>query len=85
MPHTASGAGAHLVFCIHGRREDDYFFGVRHLKIHESWSFQQGTLVIDRRLNFERASRAELKKRTLTNLYNQRPTWLDLAGESTRS
>ena len=22
---------------------------------------------------------AELKKRTLTNLYNQRPTWLDLA------
>ena len=21
----------------------------------------------------------ELKKRTLTNLYNQRPTWLDLA------
>ncbi len=25
------------------------------------------------------ASEAELKKRTLTNLYNQRPTWLDLA------
>ena len=22
---------------------------------------------------------AQLKKRTLTNLYNQRPTWLDLA------
>ena len=22
---------------------------------------------------------ADLKKRTLTNLYNQRPTWLDLA------
>jgi hypothetical protein len=25
------------------------------------------------------ASEAELKKRTLTNLYNQRPTWLDFA------
>jgi len=25
------------------------------------------------------ASQAELKKRTLTNLYNHRPTWLDLA------
>jgi hypothetical protein len=24
-------------------------------------------------------SEAELKKRTLTNLYNRRPTWLDLA------
>jgi hypothetical protein len=30
-------------------------------------------------LNPEGASEAELKKRTLTNLYNQRPTWLDLA------
>ena len=27
----------------------------------------------------EGASTAELKKRTLTNLYNARPTWLDLA------
>ncbi len=27
-------------------------------------------------LNPENASEAELKKRTLTNLYNQRPTWL---------
>jgi hypothetical protein len=25
------------------------------------------------------ASEEELKRRTLTNLYNQRPTWLDLA------
>jgi len=33
----------------------------------------------DRWLNPEGASEAELKKRTLTNLYNQRPTWLDLA------
>jgi len=33
----------------------------------------------DRWLNPEGASEAELKKRTLTNLYNQRSTWLDLA------
>jgi len=33
----------------------------------------------DRWLNPEGASEAELKQRTLTNLYNQRPTWLDLA------
>ena len=31
------------------------------------------------RLNPEGASEAELKKRTLTNLYNARPTWLDNA------
>ena len=30
----------------------------------------------DRWLNPEGASEAELKKRTLTNLYNERPTWL---------
>jgi hypothetical protein len=28
---------------------------------------------------------AELKKRTLTNLHNARPTWLDLAHGSTES
>jgi hypothetical protein len=33
----------------------------------------------DRWLNPEGASEKELKKRTLTNLYNQRPAWLDLA------
>jgi hypothetical protein len=33
----------------------------------------------DRWLTPAGASEAELKKRTLTNLYNQRPTWLDLA------
>ncbi len=33
----------------------------------------------DRWLNPEDATEKELKKRTLTNLYNQRPTWLDLA------
>jgi hypothetical protein len=30
-------------------------------------------------LNPQNASEAELRKRTLTNLYNQRPTWLDQA------
>ena len=30
-------------------------------------------------LNPPDVSEAELKKRTLTNLHNQRPTWLDLA------
>ena len=30
-------------------------------------------------LNPEGVDAAELKQRTLTNLYNQRPTWLDLA------
>jgi hypothetical protein len=33
----------------------------------------------DRWLNAEGLSEAEKKKRTLTNLYNARPTWLDLA------
>ena len=33
----------------------------------------------DRWLNPEGAGEAELKRRTLTNLYNERPTWLDLA------
>ena len=33
----------------------------------------------DRWLNPEGATEKELKRRTLTNLYNQRPTWLDLA------
>jgi hypothetical protein len=35
----------------------------------------------DQWLNPEGASEAELKKRTLTNLYNDRPTWLALAHE----
>lgn len=103
-------------------REDDYFFGVLHSKVHELWALRQGTQLEDRPrytpttcfetfpfpwapgiepvgdvrvqaiaeaakdlvekrnrwLNPEGASEAELKKRTLTNLYNQRPTWLDL-------
>jgi hypothetical protein len=35
----------------------------------------------DRWLNPEGADEATLKKRTLTNLYNERPTWLKLAHE----
>jgi len=107
-------------------REDDYFFGVVHSKVHELWARRQGTQLReaesgfrytpttcfetfpfpwppgkeplddpcvqaiataakdlvekrDRWLNPKGASEAELKKRTLTNLYNERPTWLDLA------
>ena len=33
----------------------------------------------DRWLNAEDAARAKLKKRTLTNLYNGQPMWLELA------
>lgn len=107
-------------------RDDDYFFGIVHSRIHELWARRQGTqlreaesgfrytpttcfetlpfpwppgkepkddvrveaiaqaarqLVAKRDawLNPPGASEAELKKRTLTNLYNQRPTWLELA------
>jgi hypothetical protein len=110
-------------------REDDYFFGILHSKLHEVWALQQGTSLEDRPrytptttfetfpfpwapgkeplddprvqaiaqaakelveqrdrwLNAasspqgEGLSDAEKKKRTLTNLYNARPTWLDLA------
>ncbi|MCK5804941.1 MAG: class I SAM-dependent DNA methyltransferase, partial [Lentisphaeria bacterium] len=107
-------------------REDDFFFGVLHSKVHELWTRRQGTQLrevesgfrytpttcfetfpfpwppgneptddprvraiaaaakdlVEKRnrwLNPEGATEAELKKRTLTNLYNQRPTWLDLA------
>ena len=107
-------------------REDDYFFGVLHSKLHELWVRRHSSqlreaesgsrytpttcfetfpfpwppgdepvddprvqaiavaakdLVTkrDRWLNPEGAGEAELKKRTLTNLYNQRPTWLDFA------
>jgi hypothetical protein len=109
--------------CIIFAREDDYFFGVLHSKVHELWALEQGTQLEDRPrytpttcfetfpfpwppgkepiedprvhaiaaaakdlvdkrdrwLNPEGASEADLKKRTLTNLYNERPMWLDLA------
>jgi type II restriction/modification system DNA methylase subunit YeeA len=104
-------------------RDDDYFLGVLHSKLHELWSLRlcswQGVgndpvytpttcfetfpfpwppgheLQDDPRLqaiaaaarelvqfrdnwlNPTDCAEAELKKRTLTNLYNQRPTWLD--------
>ncbi len=101
-------------------RDDDYFFGVLHSKIHELWSLRKGTSLEDRPrytptttfetfpfpwppgkeptddprvqaiaaaakeldekrnawLNPPGLSEKELKKRTLTNLYNARPTWL---------
>ena len=106
-------------------REDNYFFGVLHSRLHEIWSlatssrhgvgndptYNSTTCFVtfpfpwspgrepqddphlqaiaqaarelvelrDNWLNPPGLSEAELKKRTLTNLYNQRPTWLDLA------
>ena len=109
-------------------RDDDYFFGVLHSRIHEVWSLATSSrhgdgddggrptynnttcfetfpfpyppnaeptdepkmhviataareLVQKRNnwLNPDGASPAELKQRTLTNLYNERPTWLDMA------
>jgi len=106
-------------------REDDYFFGILHSRLHAVWSDKKGArhgvgndltynisecfgtfpfpwspnqepkndprvqaisqaakeLVEqrDRWLSAEGLNEAEKKKRTLTNLYNQRPTWLDLA------
>jgi SAM-dependent methyltransferase len=107
-------------------RDDDYFFGILHSKVHELWARSTGTQLReadsgfrytptstfetfpfpwapgkepksdpevqaisqaakelveqrDRWQNAEGLSEAEKKKRTLTNLYNARPTWLDLA------
>jgi type II restriction/modification system DNA methylase subunit YeeA len=104
-------------------RDDDYFFGVLHSKIHELWALRQGTSLEDRPrytptstfetfpfpwapgkeplddarviaiseaakrlvelrdkwLNPVGASKDDLKDKTLTNLYNKPPTWLDNA------
>lgn len=109
-------------------RDDDYFFGVLHSRLHEVWSLatssrhgdgneggrptynattcfetypfpwppgqepphnplvqaiaQAAHELVDKRnnwLNPPGATEAELKPRTLTNLYNQRPAWLELA------
>ncbi|MBN8658104.1 MAG: class I SAM-dependent DNA methyltransferase [Anaerolineae bacterium] len=118
-------------------RDDDYFFGVLHSKLHEVWALKQGTSLEDRprytptttfetfpfpyvpgsepknqkvaaiasaakelveqRDRWLQTSEVSLEdskslkpskktsevsstvKRTLTNLYNQRPTWLELA------
>ena len=109
-------------------REDDYFLGVLHSKLHELWTRRAGTQLRDAKSasryttstcfatypfpwppgteaqaapNVEAIAQAArdlvakrerwlnpgslpapaLKKRTLTNLYNQRPTWLALAHE----
>jgi type II restriction/modification system DNA methylase subunit YeeA len=105
-------------------REDDYFMGVLHSKVHEVWSLSTSSRhgvgndfvynittcfetfpfpwppshepldnpsvqaiaeaakelveMRDRWLNAENLSEVDRKKRTLTNLYNARPTWLDL-------
>ncbi len=102
-------------------REDDYFFGILHSKLHEIWALRRGTALEDRPrytptttfepfplpwspgkesqqdprvravaaaakelvekrdawLNPPGTPAPELKKRTLTNLYNQRPQWLE--------
>ncbi len=106
-------------------REDDYFFGVLHSRVHEVWALATSSrhgvgndptynnttcfetfplpwppgqepaddprveaiaaaarelvALRERWLDPEGASERELKRRTLTNLYNARPTWLDLA------
>lgn len=104
-------------------RDDDYFFGVLHSRLHEVWALTMGTALEDRPrytptstfetfpfpwppgeepkddqrvlaiaeaarelvalrdawLNPPDASEEELAKRTLTNLYNARPAWLEQA------
>ena len=103
-------------------RDDDYFFGVLHSRVHELWARSQGTQLREVESGFrytptstfetfpfpyptpdqqaviadasqrldslrqgwlnpaeDTVSPNELKRRTLTNLYNNRPTWLDLA------
>jgi hypothetical protein len=111
--------GDHTLHII--ARDDDYFFGVVHSKLHQLWSLRSGSTLEDRPrytstrtfetfpfpwppgkepkddprveaiaiaakelvesrnawLNPHGASAADLKKRTLTNLYNQRPQWLE--------
>jgi hypothetical protein len=101
-------------------RDDDYFFGVLHSRLHEVWSLAMGTALEDRPrytptstfetfpfpwapgkeaqdnplvqaiaqaaselvtkrdawLNPPDAKPETLRKRTLTNLYNERPSWL---------
>ena len=101
-------------------RDDDYFFGVLHSRVHEVWVLALGTQLESRPryiistcfetfpfpepteeqrdaiseaaremnklregwLNPPNTTASELKRRTLTNLYNARPTWLQLAHES---
>ena len=102
-------------------RDDDYFFGILHSRVHEVWAGAKGTRLETRprytptstfetfpfprptpiqeeaisaaaeRLDTLRngwlnpvadsVSSTELKRRTLTNLYNEYPSWLQLAHE----
>ncbi len=122
IPQAVLPANLLIVFA----RDDDYFFGVLHSKVHGLWARGTGTQLReaesglrytptttfetfpfpwppgcepagdprveaiaqaarelvekrDRWLNPPGATEAELKRRTLTNLYNERPAWLDLA------
>ena len=102
-------------------RDDDYFFGVLHSRVHELWARSQGTQLREVESGFrytptstfetfpfpyptpdqqadiagaaqrldtlrqgwlnpasDTVTPSELKRRTLTNLYNARPTWLDI-------
>jgi len=118
--------------CRHGRgaarapsRDDDYFFGVLHSRLHELWALAQGTQLREKASGFRytpttcfetfpfprptpaqeatiaaaaftlnelretwlnpapvdghKLTDSELKKRTLTKLYNTRPAWLETA------
>lgn len=47
--------------------------------VHDADLHGIGTVRYPRLVAKDDKAAAELKKRTLTNLYNQRPTWLDLA------
>jgi type II restriction/modification system DNA methylase subunit YeeA len=117
MPTTAVPDHKLHVFA----RDDDYFFGVLHSRVHELWALRKCSTLEDRPsynskttfetfplpwrpgsepkddcrvkdiaaaakelvekrdawLNPPGTSAAELKMRTLTNLYNQRPQWLE--------
>jgi alpha-L-fucosidase len=116
-PETAANQAV-VIFA----REDDYFFGVLHSRVHEVWARGTGTQLREAESGFRytpttcfetfpfprptpeqkeaiasaaeelnrlreewlnpapvaglELSETDLKKRTLTNLYNQRPTWL---------
>ena len=118
LKHDTLADSATIVFA----RDDDYFFGVLHSRIHEIWARAQGTQLREvesgfrytptstfetfpfpqpstrqeadiakaaRRLDIlrhgwlepprESISPSLLKCRTLTDLYDEPPTWLDLA------
>ena len=47
--------------------------------MHDSNDQGIGTVRYPRIVPADEAAAKKLKKRTLTNLYNERPTWLDLA------